>query len=95
MKKEDFSPEGFEHLLNAAMQRAALMGIIAAILEDEVTETAQSIKTRICCSLGEMIDRDIMVKDFIDVHVVAAVKNFLEQEIAVEEAKDIISFSDN
>ena len=75
---------------NVAKQRAALMGIVSAILMDEGEKSAREIKNAITSTLTYLIDSDAMVGDAIDMMTIQAAKQFCEQEIAVELANDIL-----
>ena len=75
---------------NVAIQRACLMGLLTAILEDEGEKSLREIKDAITESLSHMIEANIMVGDFIDVQTIRAAKQYMEQEMALNEAKNLL-----
>lgn len=84
------SEEMQAHLIKASAQRAAVMGFIASLLEqDDLTLT--EIQTNVCGMLSTLIDLDVMVGDEIDSRVMQSAQNYIHQEIAVMQANGIIN----
>ena len=75
---------------NIILQRACLMGLITAILDDQGEKSLREIKDSITDALSHMIEADIMVGDFIDYQTVKAAKQHMEQEGAVIAAKNLL-----
>ena len=75
---------------NIVLQRACLMGLITAILDDQGEKSLREIKNSITDTLSHMIEMNIMVGDFIDIQTVRAAKQCIEQEIAVDQVKDLL-----
>ena len=75
---------------NIILQRACLMGLITAILDDQGEKSLREIKDSITDALSHMIEADIMVGDFIDYQIVKAAKQHMEQEGAVIAAKNLL-----
>ena len=75
---------------NIALQRAALMGLITAILDDQGEKTLQEIKSHITNTITFLVESEVMVGDPIDLWVVRATRKYLEQEIAVDQVKDLL-----
>ena len=76
---------------NVAIQRACLMGLLTAILHDEGEKSLREIKGAIAETVARMIDMNVMVGDFIDFHTVEAAKEFLEQERALDQVKNLLN----
>jgi hypothetical protein len=72
-------------------QRVVLMAIIAGIFHVKEDTSLRDIRLRIANSFSDMIDEDIMPGDTIDFIVTAAIKQYLEEERAIEEAKEILN----
>jgi len=75
---------------NIILQRACLMGLLTAILDDQGEKSLREIKDSITDALSHMIETDIMVGDFIDFQTVRAAKQHMEQEGAVIAAKNLL-----
>lgn len=75
---------------NIALQRAALMGLITAILDDEGEKTLTEIKDRIVNTVSFLIEAEVMVGDGIDYMTTTAAKRYMEQEIALGQVKDLL-----
>lgn len=75
---------------NIALQRAALMGLITAILDDEGEKTLNQIKNHITDTMITLIDIQAIVGDPIEAITVDALKRHLEQEIALDQVKDLL-----
>ena len=75
---------------NIILQRACLMGLVTAILDDQGEKSLREIKDSITDALSHMIEADIMVGDFIDYQTVKAAKQHMEQEGAVIAAKNLL-----
>jgi hypothetical protein len=75
---------------NIPLQRACLMGLVTAILDDQGEKSLREIKDSITDALSHMIEADIMVGDFIDVTTVRAAKQHMEQEMALNEVKSLL-----
>lgn len=75
---------------NIALQRAAFMGLITAILDDEGEKTLTEIKDRIVNTVSFLIETDAMVGDGIDYMTITAAKHYMEQEIALDQVKDLL-----
>ena len=75
---------------NIILQRACLMGLVTAILDDEGEKSLREIKDAIADALAHMIQADIMVGDLIDISTVRAAKQHMEQEMALNEAKNLL-----
>ena len=87
---EQEEPSMEHHLMMSSFQRAGIMGLIAAIMSDSDETPLNTVKQKIAATFGRMIAMDIMVKDQIELEVLKLCKSFLEQEVAVEEAKEIL-----
>ena len=93
--QEQFSPEFIEMLEKMAKQRAGLMAIIHSIINPEMEfKDVDHVKTVIITTLTSMIDKDMMVGDYIDNKVIEQVLNYAETRIAVEDAQDLIDSKD-
>lgn len=79
-----------ERSIQVEKQRAALMGLITSILQEEQELSLIEIKLRVANAIALMIDLDSMVADEIDFHTVGACKTFLEGEQALENVKDLL-----
>lgn len=79
-----------EHLIQAAKQRAGLMGLINALLEEEQELTLTQIKLKITTCLSGLVVLDAMVGDEIDFEVIGACKTFLEGEQALDDVRDLL-----
>ena len=75
---------------NVSKQRAALMGLITAILRDEEEKSMTEIKKIVTQTLAYLIQQDSMVGDFIDYMTVDACKEFCEQEQALDDARNLL-----
>ena len=75
---------------NIPLQRACLMGLVTAILDDQGEKSLREIKDSITDALSHMIEADIMVGDIIDVTTVRAAKQHMEQEMALNEVKSLL-----
>jgi len=75
---------------NIPLQRACLMGLVTAILDDQGEKSLREIKDAITDALSHMIEADIMVGDLIDISTVRAAKQHMEQESAVIAAKNLL-----
>ena len=78
------------NLENAALQRAALMGLICSILKQEEV-TLKQIHNAILNCISDLIDKEMMVGDVVDLYVAEACKERLEQEKALEDFKNILN----
>ena len=78
-----------ENLENAALQRAALMGLMCSILKQDNVSLKQVQNAIISC-FSDLIDRDLMVGDVVDLYVAEACKEHLEQERALQDVRDIL-----
>lgn len=79
-----------EHLIQAAKQRAGLMGLINALLEEEQELTLNQIKGKIVRCVSGLVLLDAMVGDEIDYEVVETCKSYLESEQALEDVRDLL-----
>lgn len=76
---------------NISLQRAAILGLVCNILnKDEADITVKQIKIAIINVLGDLIENDHMVGDFIDLHVAKCCASYIEKQKAVEDAQDIV-----
>jgi len=75
---------------NIALQRAALMGLITAILDDQGEKTLVQIKDRIVDTVSFLIEAEVMVGDGIDYVAAKAARRHMEQEIALGQVKDLL-----
>lgn len=73
------------------MQRAAIMGLLTAMLEDQEEKTMKEVKGRILSCLNTIIDFDLIVGDFIDKNVLEAAKQHCQEQIALEEVDKILN----
>lgn len=83
-----------EKLVLMAAQRAALMALIACILEAEDNVTLQEIKDQTVNLLSRMVDKGHMIGDQIDIHVIESAKQYCELEVAIEQVNDIINVNE-
>lgn len=75
---------------NIALQRAALMGLITAILDDQGEKTLVQIKDRIVDTVSFLIEIEAMVGDGIDHVATTSARRHMEQEIALSQVKDLL-----
>jgi hypothetical protein len=75
---------------NIPLQRACLMGLVTAILDEEGEKSLCEIKNAITDALAHMIEIDVMVGDPIDIITVRAAKQHMEQESALNEVKNLL-----
>jgi len=75
---------------NIPLQRACLMGLVTAILDDQGEKSLREIKNAITDALAHMIETDVMVGDPIDIITVRAAKQHMEQESALNEVKNLL-----
>ena len=75
---------------NIALQRAALMGLITAILDDQGEKTLVQIKDRIVDTVSFLIEIEAMVGDGIDYVATTSARRHMEQEIALGQVKDLL-----
>ena len=78
------------HLIKASAQRAALMGFIANLLEQDDL-TLVEIQTGVCSMLSTLIDLGVMVGDEIDARTMQSAQTYLHQQIAIEEVNGILN----
>jgi len=71
-----------------ALQRAGIMGAIVSILRAEEA-SLEEIKQSLATMFAVMIEIEAMVGDTIDMEVADACKDFLIQEQALKEAKNL------
>lgn len=80
------SNEFLEYLHKNARQRAALMAVIAKLLQEEDEElTVRNVKIMLCNFFSRQIDEGNMVCDEIESDVMKYVITFLQQETLVEQ----------
>lgn len=84
------SEEMQAHLIKASAQRAALMGFIANLLEQDDL-TLPEIQTGVCSMLSSLIDLGVMVGDEIDARTMQSAQNHIQQQLAVEEVSNILN----
>jgi 20S proteasome alpha/beta subunit len=82
--------EMYEHLVKTSKQRAALMGFMANLIKEERDLTYSDLRKVIINFFGELIDKDLMVEDEIDLETAIIVKDALKECMAVDEAKEIL-----
>jgi non-ribosomal peptide synthetase component E (peptide arylation enzyme) len=75
---------------NIFLQRAALMGVIAAIIENQEERTFDEIKHACINFITDLFEQGISVGDEIEADVINKCKSFFEQQIAVETVKELI-----
>ena len=75
---------------NVSLQRAALMGLITAILEDQGEKSLTEIKDRVVSTVSFLIESGAMVGDAIDYMAARAARRHMEQEIALDQVKDLL-----
>lgn len=76
---------------NVGVQRAAVLGLLCNILnQEEESFTVEHVKRAIVHVIGDMIDDGHMVGDIIDLHVAKCCKDYIEKAGAVEAARDIV-----
>lgn len=94
--QEQFSPGYIEMLEKMAKQRSGLMAIIHNIINPEMEfKDIDHIKKVIITTLTSMIvDKDMMVGDYIDQKVIEQVLNYADTMVAVEDAQDLIDSKD-
>ena len=78
------------YLLKCSQQRAALWGTISALLNDENAQSVEEIKKKVSSNIAMMIDRGLMINDDIERFVFKDALRFLEQEIALDEVKNML-----
>ena len=74
----------------AALQRAGIMGAVVAILRTEEA-TLQEIKHRLTATFAMMIEVGATVEDVIDKEVADACRDYLIQEEALKEVKEMFN----
>lgn len=72
-----------------ALQRAGIMGVIVSILRTEEASLNQ-IKQRIVASFAMMIETEAVLHDRIDLEMANACKDYLFQEQALDEIKEML-----
>lgn len=72
------------------MQRAAIMGLLTAMLEDQEEKTMKEVKDKILSCLNTIMDFDLIVGDFIDKNIFEAAEQHCKQQIALEEIQDML-----
>lgn len=75
---------------NIPRQRAALMGLITAIMKDENETPLVEIKRRCANAFAYMIDQDAMVGDIVDILTAEVMQEFCLQEKALEDARNLL-----
>lgn len=80
-----------KYFIQCSNQRAALWGTISAILSDNQSESVEDIKRKVANNIARMIDKGVMVADEIEAIVCKDALQFLEQEQALNEIKDILN----
>ena len=73
------------------MQRAAIMGLLTAMLEDDQERTMKEIKDKILSCLNTIMDFDLIVGDFIDKNVFEAAERHCQEQIALDEVNEILN----
>ena len=87
----EFNPEEqLNELIQISKQRAGLLGLLTAILDDERELTSEQIKGAIVRCMCNLIDTDGMVYDWMDKHFVGAARTYCEQNAALDEIKDLL-----
>ena len=88
---DKFNPEEqFNELMQIAKQRAGLLGLLTAILDDQRELTSEQIKGAILRCMCNLIDTDGMVYDWMDKRFVEAAKACCEQNVFLDEVKDLL-----
>lgn len=72
------------------LQRAALMGVVSAILMEQEDMTGRQIKDKLLDLFQFLIESEVLVGDAIEALTIQACKEYCEQMIAVEEANEIL-----
>jgi len=79
-----------EILVLKSHQRAAWLGVIVGILQEDEETTIATIKLLIAHSFANMIERGVVVEDALDAIVADACKTVLASEMAVQATQDIL-----
>lgn len=72
-------------------QRAAVMGLLAAFLEQEEEKTMKDVKSAILTCLTTLSEFDCMVGDWIEFNTLQAAKQHCEEELALEAVKEMLA----
>ncbi len=77
-------------MTNIRLQRAVLFGAFSAILETQEEKTLHDIKWAFVNMMENLIEQEVIFGDEIEVDVLTKCKDFIEQEIMLENIKEII-----
>lgn len=83
-----------EKLMLMASQRAALMALVACIIEAGEDVTLQELKDQTVNLLSRMVDKGHMVGDQIDIHVIELAKQYCEMECAIDQVNTLLKFNE-
>ena len=72
------------------LQRAAMMGLLTALLEDERERTMKEIKLAVLDCLSTMTEFECRVGDFIETLAFEAALQFAQEEKALLDVKEIL-----
>lgn len=75
-----------EDFLKIAAQRAMLLGLVSALLQNEEEMSVTELRSQILNILSAFIDLGIVLGDEIEVYTMVAAKKAATAELALEEA---------
>lgn len=75
---------------NVFLQRAALMGVLAAIIESQEERTFTEVKYACINFIMDLLEQGVSVGDEIEIDIISKCQSFFEQQLAVETVKEII-----
>ena len=74
-----------------SLQRAAIIGLLTGLLEEEQDRTMKEVKSAILSCLASLTLFDCMVGDIIDQSFMQAAKQHCEEELALEAVKEMLA----
>lgn len=79
-----------EQQMKIAGQRAAVMGLLTAILEDGEERSMKEIKDRILHTLDTLLDFEMVVGDFVDKLTFEAAQQHCQEQMALEAVQELL-----
>ena len=79
------------HIVKASHQRAALMGLFLAILQEEADLTIDQVKDKLVSMFATLIELGVVVDDEIDMEVAKGCRDYCKQGLALQQLKDLLN----
>jgi hypothetical protein len=85
------SIESLDDLKTALVQREAALQLLELIMKEDESTTMQMVKIKITAVISKWIDSDVVLSDESSVELLKACRDFLQSEMTLDQAKDIIN----